>query len=152
MGFIVETPPSPHIAGRATRLIARDFFLLVMASRASTRRARRQSSSLLPSSKHSHLEQGRTDLFRACSLTVRCDCLFPSNKDGPSRTGAIPSALLPAQSKSAVWLSLFRGTFVSTSKKSKPLKQARPEPCPACSVKIHSVIVLTNRTTFIHWH
>ena len=76
MGFIIETPPSPHIAGQATRLLARDFFLLVMASRASTRRARRQSSSLLPSSKHSHLEQGPTDLFRACSLTVRCVIVF----------------------------------------------------------------------------
>ena len=47
---------------------------------------------------------------------------------------------------------LFRGTVVSASKKSKSLKQARSDPYPACSVKLHSVIVLTNRTTFIPWH
>ena len=138
MGFIIETPPSPHIAGQATRLLARDFFLLVMASRASTRRARRQSSSLLPSSKHSHLEQGRTDLFRACSLTVRCVIVFSLRTKMDRREPALSHLRFCLLSQSAVWLSLFRGTFVSTSKKSKPLKQARPKPCPACSVKIHS--------------
>ena len=35
MGFIIETPLSPHMAGQATRLIARDSRLLNMARRAS---------------------------------------------------------------------------------------------------------------------
>ena len=106
---------------------------------------------------------------------------FLSNKDGPSRTGAIPSApslisqsrlcgclvssrklgplekarshlRLPCSVKVGCEVVLFRGTVVSASKNSKSLKQARSHPYPACSVKLHSVIVLTNRKTFIPWH
>ena len=62
MGFIIETPLSPHMAGRPTRLIARDSLLLDMASRASRCKARRQSPSLVPSSKHDPI----------CAMSVQC--------------------------------------------------------------------------------
>ena len=70
MGFIIETLLSPHMAGRATRLIARDFFLLDTASRASRCKARRQNPCLVAWNKHGHLEQARTDLCPACSVKV----------------------------------------------------------------------------------
>ena len=71
VGFIIETPLSPHTAGRATRLIVRDFFFLLdTASRASKCKARRQSPSLVPWNKHGHLEQARTDLCPTCSVKV----------------------------------------------------------------------------------
>ena len=68
MGFIIETPLSPHMAGRPTRLIARDVFLLDTASRASRCKARRQNPCLVAWNKHGHLEQARTDLCPACSV------------------------------------------------------------------------------------
>ena len=70
MGFIIETPLSPHMAGRARRLIAREFFLLDTVSRASRCKARRQSPSLVLWNKHVHLEQARTDLCPTCSVKV----------------------------------------------------------------------------------
>ena len=70
MGFIIETLLSPHMAGRATRLIARDFFLRDTASRASRCKARRQSPSLVSWNKHGHLEQVPTDLCPTCFVKV----------------------------------------------------------------------------------
>ena len=113
MGFIIETPLSPHMAGRATRLIARDFFLLDTASRSSRCKARRQNPCLVAWNKHghleqagtdlcptssvkvSHLDQARSDLCPASSVSVRCVVvLFPRAKLPPleqnwtPRTGA----------------------------------------------------------------
>ena len=126
MGFIIETPLSPHMAGRATRLIARDFFLLDTASRASRCKARRQNPCLVALNKHGHLEQARTDLCPACSVkvshldqtrsdlcpassvSVRCVVvLFPRAKVPPPGTEVDTSnkhgsiCALPVQSKSA---------------------------------------------------
>ena len=70
MEFIIETPLSPHMAGPSTRLIARDSFLVDMASRASRCKARRQNPCLVAWNKHDHLEQARTDLCPACSVKV----------------------------------------------------------------------------------
>ena len=125
MGFIIETPLSPHMAGRTTRLIARDFFLLDTASRALRCKARRQSPSLVSWNKHGHLEQARTDLCPAgsvkvshldqtrsdlcpaSSVSVRCVVvLFPRAKVPPPGTELDTSnkhgsiCALPAQSKS----------------------------------------------------
>ena len=58
------------MAGRTTRLIARDFFLLDTASRSSRCKARRQNPCLVAWNKHGHLEQARTDLCPACSVKV----------------------------------------------------------------------------------
>ena len=70
MEFIIETPLSPHMAGRSTGLIARDFFLLDTASRASRCKARRQSPSLVSWNTQGHLEQAQTDLCPTCSVKV----------------------------------------------------------------------------------
>ena len=62
MEFIIETPLSPHMAGRSTGLIARDSLLPYMASRASRFKAGRQSPSLVPSSNHDTI----------CAMSVQC--------------------------------------------------------------------------------
>ena len=126
MGFTIETPLSPHVAGRTTGLIARDFFLLDTASRALRCKARRQSPSLVSWNKHGHLEQAQTDLCPTCpvkvsnldqtrsdlcpasSVSVRCVVvLFPRAKVPPPGTEVDTSnkhgsiCALPVQSKSA---------------------------------------------------
>ena len=93
-----------------------------------------------------HLEQARTDLCPACVIF----CSFRTKMD--RREPARSHLRLPCSVKVGCVVVLFRGTVVSASKKSKSLNQARSDPYPACSVKLHSVIVLTNRTTFIPWH
>ena len=65
MGFIIETPLSPHMAGQATRLIARDSRLLNMASRASRSNSKGEKPCTF------FLEKARTDLSPAYSVKVR---------------------------------------------------------------------------------
>ena len=65
MGFIIETLLSPHMAGQATRFIARDSRLLDTASRASRSNSKEENQVLF------FLEKARTDLSPACSVKVR---------------------------------------------------------------------------------
>ena len=104
MEFIIETPLSPHMAGRSTGLIAKDSLLPYMASRASRLKAGRQSPSLVPSSNHDTI----------CAMSVQC--VHPisvapriswTNVVHSSKNGSLYS--LPTQSKSA------------TSSKEKPI-------------------------------
>ena len=65
MGFIIETLLSPHMAGQATRFIARDSRLLDTASRASRSNSKGENQVLF------FLEKARTDLSPAYSVKVR---------------------------------------------------------------------------------
>ena len=65
MGFIIETLLSPHMAGQATRLIARDSRLLDTASPASRSNSKGEKPSTF------FLEKARTDLSPTCSVKVR---------------------------------------------------------------------------------
>ena len=126
MGFIIETPLSPHMAGRATRLIARDFFLLDTASRSSRCKARRQNPCLVAWNKHGHLEQARTDLCPACSVKV-------------SHLDQTRSDLCPASSVSVrCVVALFPRAKVPIPpwNRSGHLEQARIDLCPAGSIKV----------------
>ena len=70
MGFIIETPLSPHMAVRSTGLIARASLLPYMGSGASRCKARLQSPSLVPWNRHGHLDQARSDPCPTCSVKV----------------------------------------------------------------------------------
>ena len=108
MGFIIETPLSPHMAGRATRLIVRDFFFVLdTASRASRCKARRQIQVLFPgtdtatSTKRDPicalLPQSVSAVWFSCSLEQK----YPpgTELDTSNKNGSI--CALPVQSKSA---------------------------------------------------
>ena len=126
MGFIIETPLSPHTAGRATRLIVRDFFFLLdTASRASKCKARRQSPSLVPWNRHGHLDQARSDLRPASSVSVRCVVvLFPQAKVPPPRnkTGHLEQERIDLCPTGSV--------------KVGHVEQTRTDLCPARSIKV----------------
>ena len=124
MEFIIETPLSPHMAGRTTRFIARDFFLLDTASRASRCKARRQSPSLVSWNTNGHLEQARSDLCPASSVSVRCVVvLFPRAKVPPwNRSGHLEQARIDLCPASSVKVGHF--------------EQTRTVLCPAGSIKV----------------
>ena len=124
MELIIETPLSPHMAGRGTRLIAREFFLRDTASRASRCKARIPSPSLVSWIKHGHLEQARTDLCPACSVKV-------------SRLDQARSDLCPASSVGVRYVVvLFPRAKVPPRNRTGHLEQAPIDLCPASSVKV----------------
>ena len=124
MGFTIETPLSPHVAGRTTGLIARDFFLLDTASRALRCKARRQSPSLVSWNTQGHLEQAQTDLCPTCSVKV-------------SHLDQARSDQCPASSVSVrCVVVLFPRAKVPPWNRSGHLEQARIDLCPASSVKV----------------
>ena len=170
----------PHMAGRSTWLIARDSFLLDMASRASRCKRgdkvlvlcleqvrtsanrsfrsckitwtgwhfclhdlcpthvagpaffwdRKNSLSLVPSSKHSHLEQARTDLCPACVIVFS----FRTKMDRRQ----------PARSHLRLPYSVKVGCVVVLSPRGNlALSRKRDHICAfACSVKVDCVVVL----------
>ena len=159
MGFTIETPLSPHMAGRATRLIARDSRLLDMTSRASRSNSKGEKPCTF------FLEKARTDLSPACSVKVRHLEQARSNRchlgSACSSHLVDPTHLVEkrrAHEKARLTLchvgsgkvfSMFLLTleltppalFPACSVKTRHLEQARSDLCPASSVKVDCVIV-----------
>ena len=144
MGFIIETPLSPHMAGRLLGLIARDSLLPYMASGASRCKVRLQSPSLVPWNRHGHLEQVRTDSCPACSVKVSVRfvvVLFPRAKVPPrNRTGHLEEARIDLCPAGSIKVGHFEQTRTdlcpARSIKVDHLEQAPSDLCPACPVKV----------------
>ena len=128
MGFIIETPLSPHMAGQATRFIARDFFF------SSIRRV-----------EHRGVKRGDKILVLLPGTNTTTSnkrepiCALPALSKLAISTKRDPICALLLQSVSAVWLSC------SLEQKYPPLppwnrtghlEQARIDLCPAGSIKV----------------
>ena len=159
MGFIIETPLSPHMAGQATRLITRDSRLLDMTSRASRSNSKGKKPCTF------FLEKARTDLSPACSIKVRhleqarsnlcylgsaCSSYLVRPTHLVDKRGAHEKARLTLCHVGSVKVfSMFLLTlqltppalFPACSVKTSHLEQARSDLCPAGSVKVDCVIV-----------
>ena len=159
MGFIIETPLSPRMAARPTRLIARDSRLLDMASRASRSNSKGEKPCTF------FLEKARTDLSPACSVKVRhlekarsnlchlgsaCSSHLVDPTHLVDKRGAHEQARPTLRHVGSVKVfSTFLLTleltppawFPACSVKTCHLKQARSDLCPASSVKVDCVIV-----------
>ena len=159
MGFIIETLLSPHMAGQATRFIARDSRLLDTASRASRSNSKEENQVLF------FLEKARTDLSPACSVKVRhleqarsnlchlgsaCSSHLVRPTHLVEKRGAHEKARLTLCHVGSVKVfSMFLLTlqltppalFPACSVKTRHLEQARSDLCPAGSVKVDCVIV-----------
>ena len=159
MGFIIETPLSPHMAGQATRLITRDSRLLDMTSRASRSNSKgkkpctffleKARTDLSPafSIKVRHLEQARSNL---CYLGSACSSYLVRPTHLVDKRGAHEKARLTLCHVGSVKVfSMFLLTlqltppalFPACSVKTSHLEQARSDLCPAGSVKVDCVIV-----------
>ena len=106
MGFIIETPLSPHMAGRTTRLIARDFFFTSIR-RVEHRGVKRgdKVQVLLPGTNTATSNKRKP----ICALPVLSKLATSTKRD--------PICALLLQSVSAVWLSC------SLEQKYPPLEQ-----------------------------
>ena len=159
MGFIIETLLSPHMAGQATRFIARDSRLLDTASRASRSNSKGENQVLF------FLEKARTDLSPACSVKVRhleqarsnlchlgsaCSSHLVRPTHLVNKRGAHEKARPTLCHVGSVKVfSMFLLTleltppalFPACSVKTRHLEQARSDLCPASSVKVDCVIV-----------
>ena len=159
MGFIIETPLSPHVAGQATRLITRDSRLHDMSSRASRSKSKGEKPStfflekartdLSPacSVKDRHLEQAR---FNLCHLGSACSSHLVDPTHLVDKRGAHEKARPTLCHVGSVKVfSMFLLTleltppalFPACSVKTSHLEQARSDLCPASSVKVDCVIV-----------
>ena len=159
MGFIIDTLLSPHMAGQATRFIARDSRLLDTASRASWSNSKGENQVLF------FLEKGRTDLSPACSVKVRhleqarsnlchlgsaCSShlVRPThlvNKRGAHEKARPTLCHVGSVEVFSTFLLTLELTppalFPACSVKTRHLKRARSDLCPAGSVKVDCVIV-----------
>ena len=159
MEFIIEIPLSPHMAGRTTRLIARDSRLLDMASRASRSNSKGEKpctfflekarTDLSPaySVKVRHLEQARSNL---CHLGSACSShlVRPThlvNKRGAHEKARPTLCHVGSVKVFSMFLLTLQLTppalFPACSVKTSHLEQARSDLCPAGSVKVDCVIV-----------
>ena len=159
MGFIIETLLSPHMAGQATRFMARDSRLLDTASRASRSNSKGENQVLF------FLEKARTDLSPACSVKVRhleqarsnlchlgsaCSShlVRPThlvNKRGAHEKARPTLCHVGSVKVFSMFLLTLQLTppalFPACSVKTSHLEQARSDLCPAGSVKVDCVIV-----------